>query len=233
MVSDYRHGKVVGSITDSSGAAVPQANIALTNTNTNALRSTVTTESGNYSFPSLPPGTYDIRVEHTGFKAEISKDILVQVQQSVRLDFALQVGQLSQAVEVAAAADLLQAENATVGTVIGNKSIEELPLNGRQYLNLVALAPNTNTISPPSGQAGSRQGGNRAEQSIAVGGQRIMFNYYTLDGVVNTDPNFNTYVVLPSIDALQEFKVQTGVYPAQFGHQTKVDPIVKTIFRFE
>jgi hypothetical protein len=213
-------GEITGHVSDASGAAVPQANISLTNTNTNALRSTVSTESGNYSFPSLPPGTYDIRVERTGFKAEISKDIVVQVQQSVRLDFALQVGQLSQAVEVAAAADLLQAENATVGTVIGNKSIEELPLNGRQYLNLVALAPNTNTISPPSGQAGSRQGGDRAGQSIAVGGQRIMFNYFTLDGVVNTDPNFNTYVVLPSIDALQEFKVQTGVYPAQFGHQT-------------
>jgi hypothetical protein len=213
-------GEVTGHISDSSGASVPQANITLTNTSTNAIRTTVSTDSGDYSFPSLPPGAYDIRVEHSGFKAEISRDVTVQVQQSVRLDFALQIGQLSQAVEVAAAADQLQAENATVGTVIGNKSIEQLPLNGREYLNLVALAPNTNTLSPPSGQAGSRQGADRANQSIAVGGQRIMFNYFTLDGVVNTDPNFNTYVVLPSIDALQEFKVQTGVYPAEFGHQT-------------
>ncbi|MBV9034493.1 MAG: carboxypeptidase regulatory-like domain-containing protein, partial [Acidobacteriaceae bacterium] len=213
-------GEITGHVSDASGASVPQANISLTNTSTNALRTTVSTDSGDYSFPSLPPGTYNVRVERSGFKAEISRDVVVQVQQSVRLDFALQIGQLSQAVEVAAAADQLQAENATVGTVIGNKSIEQLPLNGRQYLNLVALAPNTNTLSPPSGQAGSRQGGDRAQQSIAVGGQRIMFNYYTLDGVVNTDPNFNTYVVLPSIDALQEFKVQTGVYPAEFGHQT-------------
>ncbi|MBV9223040.1 MAG: TonB-dependent receptor, partial [Acidobacteriaceae bacterium] len=213
-------GEITGHVSDASGASIPQANISLTNTSTNALRTTVSTDSGDYSFPSLPPGTYNVRVERSGFKAEISRDVVVQVQQSVRLDFALQIGQLSQAVEVAAAADQLQAEDATVGTVIGNKSIEELPLNGRQYLNLVALAPNTNTLSPSSGQAGSRQGGDRANQSIAVGGQRIMFNYYTLDGVVNTDPNFNTYVVLPSIDALQEFKVQTGVYPAEFGHQT-------------
>jgi hypothetical protein len=222
-------GEITGHVSDSSGAAVPQANITLTNTSTNATRNTVSTDAGDYSFPSLPPGTYDIRVEHGGFKAEISRGIAVQVQQSVRLDFALQVGQLSQAVEVAAAADQLQSEDATVGTVIGNKSIEQLPLNGRQYLNLVALAPNTNTLSPASGQAGSRLGGDRAAQSISVGGQRIMFDYFTLDGVNNTDPNFNTYVVLPSIDALQEFKVQTGVYPAQFGHEaTQINVLTKS-----
>src|SRR5262249_37413520 len=109
------------------------------------------------------------------------------------------------------------------------KEIVELPLNGRNYLALVALAPNTTTISSPSGQAGSRQGGDRASQSISAGGQRIMFNYFTLDGVVNTDPNFNTYVVLPSIDALQEFKVQTGVYPAEFGHEaTQINVLTKS-----
>src|SRR4029079_16697211 len=91
---------------------------------------------------------------------------------------------------------------------------------GRGYLNLVALSPNTNTLSPSSGQAGSRQGGGRANQSISAGVQLIMFNYFTLDAVSNTDPNFNTYVVLPSIDALQEFKVQTGIYPAEFGHNS-------------
>jgi hypothetical protein len=127
----------------------------------------------------------------------------VQVQQTVRLDFTLQVGQVTESVEVSASADLLQAENSTVGTVIENKGITELPLNGRQYLNLVALSPNTNTLSPSSGQAGSRQGGDRASQSISTAGQRIMYDYFTLDGVNNTDPNFNSYVVLPSIDALQ------------------------------
>ena len=126
-------------------------------------------------------------------------------------------------------ADQLQQENATVGTVIENKGIVELPLNGRKYLNLVALSPNANTLSPASGQAGSRQGGDRANQSISAGGQRIMFNYFTLDGVTNTDPNFNTYVVLPSIDALQEFKVQTGVYPAEFGHEaTQINVLTKS-----
>ncbi len=131
----------------------------------------------------------------------------------------MQVGQVSERIEVSAQTDLLQAENASIGTVIENKGVTELPLNGRNYLGLVALSANVDTLSPSSGQAGSREGGDRASQSISAAGQRIMFDYFTLDGVNNTDPDFNTYVTLPSVDAIQEFKVQTGVYPAEFGHQ--------------
>src|SRR5438093_4699692 len=141
----------------------------------------------------------------------------------------LQVGQISETIEVAATADLLQAETATVGAVVENKIITELPLNGREYLGLVAMSPNANTLAPRAGQAATRQGGDRADQAISAGGQRIMFDYYTLDGVNNTDPNFNTYIVLPSIDAIQEFKVQTGVYPAEFGHQsTQINVLTKS-----
>ena len=222
-------GEIAGHIVDPSGAAVPATAVTATNVATNTVRRTVTTESGDYSIPSLPPGTYRLRMEHAGFKALTSDNIEVQVQQSVRLDGTLQLGQVTETVEVAAHADLLQAENATLGAVVENKLITELPLNGRQYLNLVALAPNVNTLAPAAGQAGSRQGGDRANQAISTGGQRIMFDYYTLDGVNNTDPNFNTYVVLPSIDAIQEFKVQIGVYPAEFGHQsTQVNVLTKS-----
>ncbi len=212
-------GELTGRVSDPSGAAVANSVLALTNTNTNASRSTSTTDSGDYTFPSVPPGFYRLKAEHPGFKSATSNAIEIQVQQTVRLDFALQVGQVSESIEVSAQADLLQAENSSIGTVIENKGITELPLNGRGYLNLVALAANVNTLSSASGQAGSREGGDRASQSISAGGQRIMFDYFTLDGVTNTDPDFNTYVVLPSIDAIQEFKVQTGVYPAEFGHQ--------------
>ena len=212
-------GELTGRVSDPSGAAVAGALLTLTNTNTNGVRTTNSTDSGDYAFPSVPPGFYRLKTEHTGFKSATSNDIEIQVQQTVRLDIALQVGQVSESIEVSATADLLQEENASVGTVIENKGITELPLNGRQYLNLVALAANVNTLASASGQAGSREGGDRASQSISAGGQRIMFDYFTLDGVTNTDPDFNTYVVLPSIDAIQEFKVQTGVYPAEFGHQ--------------
>lgn len=213
-------GEITGKVTDASGAAAPEAAVIATNNSNNASRRTVSTVTGDYSLPSLAPGTYSVRVEKPGFKTDETRNVQVSVQQVVRLDFVLAVGQVTESISVEASAVQLQAENATVGTVIDNKRIVELPLNGRNYLQLVALTPNATTLSPSAGQAGSRQGGDRASQSISVAGQRIMFDNFTLDGVNNTDPNFNTYVVLPSIDALQEFKVQTGVYPAEFGHNS-------------
>jgi len=212
-------GEITGRVNDPSGAGVPGSALTLANVATNAIRTTITTDSGDYTFPSVPPGIYNLKAEHPGFKTAASNGVEVQVQQTVRLDFAFQIGQVSESVEVVASTDLLQAENSSVGTVIENKGVVELPLNGREYLNLVALSANVNTLAPASGQAGSREGGDRASQSISAAGQRIMFDYFTLDGVNNTDPDFNTYVALPSIDAIQEFKVQTGVYPAEFGHE--------------
>ncbi len=213
-------GEITGRVTDASGAVMPGASITLTNVNTNGVRKAVSTDAGVYTFPSVPPGAYTLKTEVSGFKAAVSDRFQVQVQQTVRLDLVLQVGQTNETVEVAATANLLQAETATLGTVIENKVVTELPLNGRQYLNLVALTPNANVLSPVAGQAGSRQGGDRANQAISAGGQRIFYDYYTLDGVQNMDVNFNSYVALPSIDAIQEFKVQTGVYPAEYGHQS-------------
>jgi hypothetical protein len=222
-------GEITGRVSDPSGAGVPDSTITLTNNSTNAVRQTQSGSDGIYSFPSLAPGIYSIRTEHAGFKGAMSNNVEVQVQQTVRLDLTLEIGQTSESIEVTAAAALLQSENATVGTVVETKSITELPLNGRQYLNLVTLAPNVSNLAPPAGQAQSRQGGDRADQSISAGGNRIVYDYFTLDGVVNTDPNFNTYIVLPSIDALQEFKVQTGVYPAEFGHEaTQINVLTKS-----
>jgi hypothetical protein len=222
-------GEITGQVVDPSGAGVPESVLTLINTATNAARTTNSNEQGLYTFPSVPPGIYNVKVEHSGFKTVSTNNVEVQVQQSLRLDLTLQIGSVSESVEVSATAILLQAENATVGTVIETKSISELPLNGRQYLNLVTLSPNVSNLAPPSGQAQSRQGADRSNQAISAGGNRIVYDYYTLDGVVNTDPNFNTYIVLPSIDALQEFKVQTGVYPAEFGHEaTQINVLTKS-----
>jgi hypothetical protein len=227
-LSAQTFGEITGHITDSTGAAMPDAKITLTNAATNAVRAAVSTDSGNYTFPAVPPGAYNVRVERAAFKTA-SSNVQVQVQHTLRLDFVLQVGEVTQSIEVTASAQMLQAENVTLGTVVENKGVTELPLNGRNYLGLVALAANANTLSPISGQAAGRLGGERANQSIAVGGNRIMFDYFTLDGVSNTDPDFNTYVALPSVDAIQEFKVQTGVYPAEFGHQsTQINVVTKS-----
>jgi hypothetical protein len=212
-------GGVSGHIADPTGANLPNVEVTLTETATAGVRGTVTTQAGDYTFTEVPPGMYTLQVKHTGFKTSHSDTFEVQVQQSVRLDFTLQVGSVTESVEVTTMGALLQAEDASLGTVVENAELKELPLNGRNYLSLIALASNVNTLSSGSGQAGSRLGGDRASQSIAVGGQRIMFDYYTLDGVNNTDPDFNTYIALPSIDGIQEFKVQTGVYSAEFGHE--------------
>src|SRR6202790_212653 len=213
-------GSIDGETRDTTGAVVAGVSVSVTNNGTNAVRTAVTNDAGVYSFPSLAPGTYTLRAEKPGFKTVVRNLVELQVQQAARVDFELQVGQVSESVEVRSDAPMLATDNATVGTVIENRRIVELPLNGRNYLQLVSLAPNVSTGFAGQGQAGARQGGIRASQTISVAGQRTNFNHYTLDGVENTDPNFNTFVVLPSIDALQEFKVQTGVYPAEFGRQT-------------
>jgi outer membrane receptor protein involved in Fe transport len=221
-------GEITGEIYDPSGAAVPSVVVTVTNVETNATREALTNEAGVFSFPALPPGTYDIRVSREGFKTITRKGILLQVQQSARLDFRMEVGQVTESVLVTAEAALLSTENSTVGTVIDNKRIVELPLNGRNYLQLVSMAPNVSYGFGNAGQAGSRQGGERSQQNISVAGQRSYFNHFTLDGVENTDPNFNTYVIQPSIDALQEFKVQSGIYPAEFGRQaTQINVMTK------
>lgn len=222
-------GEITGRVTDPTGAVMSGASLTLTNLNTNGVRQAAATEAGVYTFPSVPPGAYTLKAEIAGFKKWVSQPFQVQVQQVVRLDVVVQVGQMSEIVEVAADVALLQAETATLGTVIENKIVTELPLNGRQYLNLAALSPNVNVLSPSAGQAGARQGGERAQQAISTGGQRIAFNYYTLDGVSNVDVNFNSYIAFPSIDAIQEFKVQNGVYPAEFGHaSTQVNVLTKS-----
>ena len=224
LLSQAAFGQTFGSISgeahDTTGAIITGARMTAINIGTNASRTVTTNDAGGYSFPSLPPGIYTVKVEKPGFKTVVRNQIELQVQLAARVDFEMQVGQVSESIEVSANAALLVTDNATVGTVIENKRILELPLNGRNYLQLVSLAPNVSTGFSSQGQAGARQGGIRAQQTISVAGQRTNFNHYTLDGVENTDPNFNTFVVMPSVDALQEFKVQTGVYPAEFGRQT-------------
>ncbi|MBI3694537.1 MAG: TonB-dependent receptor [Acidobacteria bacterium] len=210
-------GEITGVVTDPSGAVVSGASVTVTNPQTNFTRQVNTNTAGNYTFPGLLPGVYNVKAEIQGFQTAARNGIELQVQQVARIDFELKVGAVAEVVEVSGAALLLTTENATVGTVIENKRIVELPLNGRNFLQLVSLSPNVSFGFGSPGQAQSRQGGSRSEQNIAIAGQRSMFNHFTLDGVENTDVNFNTYVILPSIDALQEFKVQTGVYPAEFG----------------
>lgn len=210
-------GEITGVVQDASGALIPNASVTATNSATNVARTTLTNSSGLYSFPGLVPGTYDVKVTAPGFETAVRANIVLQVQQTARVDFTMQVGQAVQTIEVAANAALLNTDNATVGTVIEEQRIMDLPLNGRSYFSLVALSPGVTTGFVPAAQAAGRLGGSRSALTIAVTGGRSTWENFTLDGIINTDIDFNTYILQPSVDALQEFKVQSGIYPAEFG----------------
>ena len=221
-------GTITGEVRDSTGAVVPGATVTVVNKATNATRTTSSNEVGLFDFPALPPGPYTVKSELDGFKTATS-DVELQVNQTARVNFTLELGTISEQTLVTGVSPLVETSNATVGTVIENRRIVELPLNGRNYLQLVALSPNVSAEFAGPGQAGDRQGGTRANQQLSISGQRREFNYYTLDGVDNTDVNFNTYIFLPSVDALEEFKVQTGVYSAEFGREaSQVNVVTKS-----
>jgi Carboxypeptidase regulatory-like domain len=210
-------GEISGTVVDSSGSVMPGVRVTLTNTATNALRLTQTNESGLYVFPAVPPGTYSLKVELEGFSSAEQTNINVQVGSANRFPFTLAIGQLTDVVSVVADTPVIQTQNASIGTVIENRSIVELPLNGRNYLQLASLIPGATTNGPASAQGQQRMGGQRNSFSLNVAGQRIHFNHYSLDGIENTDLNFNSYMLLPSVDALEEFKVESGIFGAEFG----------------
>jgi hypothetical protein len=221
-------GTITGEVRDSSGAVIPGVAVTAINTATNATRTTATNAVGLFDFLALPPGSYLVKSEIDGFKTA-TREVELQVQQTVRVNFTMELGTLAEMATVTGSAPLVETSNATVGTVIENRRIVELPLNGRNYLQLVALSPNVSAEFAGPGQAGDRQGGSRANQQLSISGQRREFNNYTLDGVDNTDVNFNTYIFLPSVDALEEFKVQTGVYSAEFGRgASQVNVVTKS-----
>ena len=153
------NGAITGEVKDQSGAVAPNAAVTVTNAETNVMRSTTTNAAGVYSFPDLNPGMYSVKVAAAGFATVIKTNIELQVQQTARVDFSLSVGQAAQTIEVSASGSLLSTENATVGTVIEEKRISELPLNGRSFFSLVALAPNVAFGFLPAQQASGRLGG--------------------------------------------------------------------------
>ncbi|MFN7925800.1 MAG: carboxypeptidase-like regulatory domain-containing protein, partial [Bryobacteraceae bacterium] len=210
-------GEINGTVSDSTGAVVAGVTVTIVNTGTSVTRKVETNDSGNYTAPFLPPGVYQIRAEKQGFKAATRSGLQLQVAETARADFSIEVGSVSESIEVQGGAPLLNTENATVGTVIDNRRIVELPLNGRNYLQMVALSPNVSAEQGAGGEAAARKGGTRTERSISVAGARSQFNHYTLDGLENTDMSYNIYALQPSIDALEEFKIETGIYSAEFG----------------
>ncbi len=211
---------IQGLVTDNSGAVVPGAKITITNTATGVSRTVETNNTGNYSIPLVEVGDYEIRCEMQGFKTETVRGVRVETAAQVRQDFTLQVGNVTETVEVSAAAVLLTTENATVGGVIENKRITELPLNGRNVASLAVLVPGVQ-FGTRTGNANGLGGFPIPGQSFSViaNGQRETFQVVSLDGVDAKDPRIHITNFVPSVEALEEFKIQTSAYSAEYGFE--------------
>jgi hypothetical protein len=209
-----QQAQLTGRVTDSTGSVIPGVKVTVTNTGTGIARDTTTNGLGYYTVPLLPPGNYKIAAAKEGFRTREQTGIVLQVDQQATLDFTMELGQLTQQVSVDAAAPLLDSVEASVGQVIENREVVEMPLNGRNYITLGLLTAGT---SDPI--AGSRA------QGFSSGGQRLSANNYLLDGADNNsyetaDAGRMGGMVAPSIDAVQEFKVETNSYSAQYGRGT-------------
>ncbi|HEY3131264.1 MAG TPA: TonB-dependent receptor [Acidobacteriota bacterium] len=204
-------GTIVGTATDASGAVLPGVTVTVTNSATGVAKVVVTNEAGAYTVPFLQPGTYSVSGELVGFKKQMITGVIVEVEQRVRVDLQLAVGEVSQTVQVESAVPLLNTESSSVGQVIENQRVVDLPLNGRQFMELAFLIPATHASAPGHFNA--------ILQGIAVTavGGRPTNNNFTLDGISNTSPNCGYFAVSPSVDAVQEFKIQTSNYSAEFG----------------
>jgi hypothetical protein len=209
---------LTGTVTDASGSAIPGATISATNLATNVSKTGASSAAGLYSIPYLQPGAYRVSVEAQGFKRTVLDQIELSVDQQARADFKLEVGQVNESITVEATAPLINSENASVGQVIENAQIVNTPLKGRAFYDLVQLSPAVVPKPPRSFIAGARAmpGGLNAP-SFQVGGARESSNGYLIDGVSNVDPHFLTPSFLPPVDAIQEFKLQTSAYSAEFG----------------
>jgi len=214
---------LLGTVTDSSGAAVAGVSVKASNLATNFTRESVSDASGTYSIRSLPAGSYKVTASHAGFQAQQIDNITLQVEQSARVDINLKVGNVSETINVSASGAVLQTENATVGTVIDAGKIVDLPLNGRNFIQLAQLTPGVNPGTPGSitvrrgrgsvGQTDSGYGSTAANAN----GARDTANRFYLDGIEVMDYDAMTYSFSPSVDALGEFRVQTSTYSAEFG----------------
>src|SRR5437667_7643473 len=209
------NGTFHGTVSDSSGAILPGATVEVQNAATNLVRQTTTTGEGFYTITQLPPGHYAISASKSGFTTARQADVELLVNQDAEVNFTLQVGAVSQTVDVTAAPPVLQVANATISQVIGSKEVVDLPLNGRQFTQLVLLTPGA--APKETGQQGFFVipiGGGGI--SASVNGQRGQQNNFTLDGVLNNAIFDNTWAISPPPDAIQEFNVQSQITDAQF-----------------
>jgi hypothetical protein len=216
-------GTILGTVTDSSGAIISNAKVTVTNTETNADFRTVSSSSGDFNAPALNPGPYRVTVEATGFQKFLTTGLVLTVNQRLRVDAALKPGAVTETVEASAQAVALNTDSAELSNLVSQQQVEELPLNGRNFIQLLLVGAGAVTVGGEQGTMRQGQG-----NAISVNGGRPEGNNYTLDGLVNTDAALVTPAVVLSQDAIQEFKVSSGTYSADLGFSaTQVNIVSK------
>ena len=206
---------IVGKVTDKTGSVVPAAKVTVTNLETNIARVVTTNQTGDFVVNLLPNGRYSVRVEASGFKTFGVPELQLAAGDRSRVDALMEVGALTESVEVTAQAAALQTDSSTIGTAITGKLVQDLPLNGRNYVQLTQLVPGVSG-GPGNGLAtGTRPDDRRMNSSFSVNGQDPVANNNMIDGMDNNERVIGTIGVRPSIDAIQEFKVQTNLYSAE------------------
>jgi hypothetical protein len=211
---------IAGQVTDPSGALMPNVVVTARNVLTGIKRTAISNETANYSIPLLSIGTYEVTAEREGFKTFRQTGVVLQVGEHARVDFSLLVGSASESVQVTAEVPLTQTDTSSVGSVIDNRKVVELPLNGRQFYSLALLVPGV--VPPAQGSILSFRGG------FNVAGASELNNNFTLNGLVNNDQLLSAPAFRPSVDAIQEFKILTGVFPAEYGRNSGSQVIVTT-----
>src|SRR5271157_3723233 len=219
LYGQFDTAEVLGTVRDATGAAVPKANVTLTNMDTGIQAKTATDDNGNYDFFNIRVGRYSVVVEHEGFSKATASDVAVSVNARQRVDLAMAVGAITQTVEVVGAAAALQTDSSEHGQVFNSSAVVELPLNGRNYADLALLS--TNAVKSPIAVSFSATGTPR-EGAFNVNGMRSTYNNFLLDGLDNnaygtSNQGYSAQLVQLSPDAIAEFKVITSNYSAEYG----------------
>lgn len=219
-------GTILGHVVDPSGAAVVGAKVTVTNLDSEVAAVYTTNATGDYTAPALNPGKYSVTVEAKGFSRTVSGNLVLEVQQSLRQDFKLAVGSVQNTVEVTAETQMLHTEDQTVGQVIQSDLIEALPVNGRDFTNLMITNVGTNITPGGSGVDWGYHGLNQEYMEVSADGTQAQSTSYSIDGIYDADFFFSVPINIPNELAIQEFKMMNGMYGAEYGQgdaQVNVD----------
>lgn len=205
---------------DASGSALPNATVTVTGQETGSTRIIKSSDNGEYTVAQLSPGKYLVKVEASGFQSDVASGINLDIAQRARVDFTMRVGEMRQEIEVTARSQIMDVDTASLGQTIERRTVQDLPLNGRNYLTLGSLSPGVVPQIPSSQGPASFIGQTtaRPDRSIMIGGQRESSTSYLLDGVELRNPRVGDTSINPSVDAIQEFKIQRNFFEPEFGN---------------